>query len=327
MSFTPNNFLTSDPDIYLKDRQHAARLFNDDQFRLAPKHKFSFHVAFNINPAACKDSSLFQRHRNEINMLVKSVSLPSFAITTELVNQYNRKKAVQVQHKPGDIDIVFHDDNMGLINKLWQNYYSYYYADSNSAQSSSAYARNATKNSNFISSNYGLDNGSSTPFFNYITIYQMARHEYVSYKLINPIITSWNHNKLDYSDTKSNDFSMKLLCESVAYGSGNVDENSPEGFGVEHYDSSPSPLSSMPQESYSPSFAKDVIADNTSTILTSVIEQVNNNENNKLTSNSVSAATKMIPQNQNSQSGIQGFYFPISKPETSMVQANSTNIR
>ena len=83
MAFTPTKQLQPDSKIYLRDQQHAARLFVDDQFRLAPKLSFSFHVAFGINPGACKDATLLQRHRNEINMLVKSVELPNFTIDVE----------------------------------------------------------------------------------------------------------------------------------------------------------------------------------------------------------------------------------------------------
>ena len=71
MAFTSNKNLISDPFVTLKDYQHAADLFNVDQFRLAPKFNFLFHVAFSINKAALKNTNLVQRYGNEINMLVK----------------------------------------------------------------------------------------------------------------------------------------------------------------------------------------------------------------------------------------------------------------
>ena len=222
MSFTSNNNLHSDPKINLRDWQHAARLFSDQQFRLAPKLDFQYHVAFNINKAALKNANIVTRYGNEINMLAKSVALPKFEISIDTVNQYNRKKQIQYHHKPGDLAISFYDDNMGLINQLWQNYYSYYYADSTSAKTTGAYNRNATQSSNYITTPFGLDNSSTNPFFNYITIYQMARHEYVSVKLINPIIKSWDGNKLDWASSKTHDFSMTLSFEAVAYDVGQV---------------------------------------------------------------------------------------------------------
>jgi hypothetical protein len=170
MAFTPNQFLKPTSNVTLRDPQHAARLFTDDQFRLAPKQKFLFHVAFSINQSALLNIDLVQRHRNEINMLVKSCDLPNFAIQVETLNQYNRKKNIQYTHKYNPINMVFHDDNMGLVNQLWHNYYNYYYADPSSAKDAGAYNRNATQNFSYVNNLFGLDNFSTLPFFNYIKI-------------------------------------------------------------------------------------------------------------------------------------------------------------
>lgn len=258
MALTPNKYLQTDSKILLRDSQTASRLFVDDGFRLAPKQKFLFHVAINVNPAALKDKEISQRHKNEIGMLVKSADLPTFEIQSETLNQYNRQKAVQYRHKFNSLNITFHDDNMGLINKLWQNYYNYYYGDYAAAKDKANYTRNATKGYSSIRSAYGLDNKSTFPFFNYITIYQMARHEYVAYKLVNPIITKWSHNKVDYSiGNQTHDNTMTLAFEAVAYSNGSVSRGDPEGFSLEHYDTTPSPLSSRGDlTSSSPSFSK-----------------------------------------------------------------------
>lgn len=243
MAFTPTSLLTGTSNTIVRDWQHAARLFTDDQFRLAPKHDFLFHVAFGINTAALTDASLIQRHRNEIGMLVKSVTLPEFTVTVEKLNQYNRKKNTQTIHKHSDVEIKFHDDNMGLINKLWQNYYEWYYADSNTAKITGAYARNATKEYKYVNHAYGFDPANTNVFFTYIDIYQMARHEYVKYRLINPIVSGWNHNGLSYSEAKTHDNVMKISYEAVSYSNGHVTTGM-GGFGVEHYDQTPSPLRS-----------------------------------------------------------------------------------
>jgi hypothetical protein len=150
MAFTPTNQLTSDPSIYLRSPQHANRLFGDDQFRLAPKLDFQFHVAFSLNQSALQTIDLAQRHQTEIGMLVKNIDLPGFTMETKVVNQYNRKKVVQMKSTPSAIVIKFHDDNMGVINQLWQNYYSYYYADSRSANQVGAYNRTAYRLQNIF---------------------------------------------------------------------------------------------------------------------------------------------------------------------------------
>jgi hypothetical protein len=325
MAFTPNQFLYSPSNVTLKDYAHAARVFTDDQFRLAPKSKFLFHVAFNINQSALKNIDLVQRHRNEINVLVKACDLPQYKVTVDTLNQYNRKKNIQTTHKYESLNITFHDDNMGLINQLWQNYYSYYYADSTSALDPGAYKRNATRNSNFITQPYGLDNGSTAPFFNYITIYQMARHEYVSYTLLNPVISSFNHNKLDYAQGNTpHDFSMALSYEAVAYGSGTVTTGDPEGFGFEHYDQSPSSLQpgdGSRQES--PSFIGGASL-NPQDVINTVTGQLNTYQNTKDNQNTGSSKLLSIAQTQNT--GLQNFQFPVAQTNNSTVVATQSSV-
>jgi len=329
MAFTPNQYLRQNSSTTFRDPQHAARLFVDDQFRLAPKHKFLFHVAFNINPAALADPSLVQRHRNEINMLVKSTDLPNFSVLNETLNQYNRKKNIQTSIKYNAINITFHDDNMGLVNYLWQNYYSYYYADPLVSTNPSAYQRNATKNGNFITTPYGLDNGSTNPFFNHITIYKMARHEYVSYTLHNPIITAWNHNKLDSSSNGVHDNSVTVAYESVSYASGDVIAGDPEGFGFEHYDTGKSSLQGNPLAgSQSPSFVNTNTTNPAATINT-VSSQLNTYQNSqqKTSTTTTGIIDKANSKPSTSVSGIQGVEFPTTnQANTSSTTAKQTNL-
>jgi len=311
MAFSSNLFLYRPSNVTFKDYAHAARVFTDDQFRLAPKSKFLFHVAFNINQAALKNIDLVQRYRNEINVLVKSCDLPNYKVSIDTLNQYNRKKNVQSTHKYEPINIVFHDDNMGLINQLWQNYYSYYYADSTSSLDPSAYKRNATRNSNYITKPYGLDNGSTAPFFNYITIYQMARHEYVSYTLLNPVINSFNHNKLDYANGNApHDFQMQIAYEAVAYGNGTVTVGDPEGFGFEHYDQTPSSLQPGDGARSEGSSFTGGLSLNAQEVANTVASQLNTYQNTKENQNTgltkIVSAVKTTPQT----GGLQNFSFP-----------------
>ena len=233
----------TNPKGIMGDFRHAARLFVDDNFRLAPKQKFQFHCVFSINTNALKSQNLSDRHKNEINMLVKSAELPKFSITSETVNQYNRKKNVQTKIEYQPISIKFHDDNLGIVRTMWENYYAYYYADSVSAKFPGSYNRTAMLNSSQIRVPYGLDNNSAYPFFSKVTIYQMAKKYWNSYTLVNPIITSWSHDSLDYAGTSTSEQSMSLAYEAVYYETGRVGQNSPPGFGFEHYDTVPSPIS------------------------------------------------------------------------------------
>jgi hypothetical protein len=326
MAFTPNSFLYRPSNVTLRDQQHAARVFTDDQFRLAPKHKFLFHVAFNINPAALRDINIVQRHRNEINVMVKDTDLPNYTVTVETLNQYNRKKNVQTTHKYNAINMTFHDDNMGLVNQLWQNYYSYYYADPSSSGNPGAYKRTAMKNSNYVNNPYGLDNGSTTPFFNYITIYQMARHEFVSYTLINPIISSWNHNKVSYSQSGTHDNTISIQYEAVNYGSGLVTPGDPEGFGLEHYDQTPSSLiGSVDAAPVSPSFAGQTAPTGNASALNTLVQQTNTYLNTR-EKEDVNTSANILSKVTSSPSppplnGVQGVQFPTTKTTTTVTEA------
>jgi hypothetical protein len=261
MSFAPNEYLTSNPTENLRCRQHASKTFVTDQFRLLPKDKFLFHVAFNINWQGINpttvEAKLLHTLKNEINLLVKSIDLPTYTVSAETLNQYNRKRVVQYQHKYNDVKVSFHDDNMGLINQLWQTYYKYYYNDPTVSSKKGSYIKNAMKESSYITSPYGFM-GRVKPFFNYIMIYQMSRHEYVSYKLVNPLITHWGGNNLAYHSGESHSFEMTLAYEAVSYGTGYVNDGQMEDFLSSHYDLSPSTLtSSYPANSGSyPAFAK-----------------------------------------------------------------------
>jgi hypothetical protein len=318
MAYTPSKFLSTDANIFLRDQRHASRLFVDDQFRLAPKFDHLFSVVFNINQAALQSINLTQRHQSEINMLVKSVALPKFTITAETVNQYNRKKVVQSQHKIEDTLITFHDDNMGLINMLWQNYYSYYYADSISAKTPGAYNRTATRNSNFIKTAYGLDNGSTNPFFNYITIYHMARHEYVAYKLHNPIIKSFDHKDVKYNGPGNlHENTMLLSYEAVSYDTGEIgpfsDNQSDNITDPSHYDTTPSPLfSNGAPTNTSPSFSSQQgVQNNVIEALNNTVSSINSYQN---TTQKTTPGIPGLLQTDNTQGlgGIAGISFPTS---------------
>jgi hypothetical protein len=231
----------------LRDFQHASRLYRESDLRLAPKTKFLYHVVFNINSSALKNLGFKYRHQNEINMLVKSAELPKFTVQSETLNQYNRKKVVQNKIDYQPVTLRFHDDNYGVVGQLWYNYFNYYYGDTSAADNIGAYNRTAMKAKPFIKASYGLDNNSTVPFFTSIVIYQLAKKAWYAYKLINPIVTQWNHDTLDSSSSQPAEQSMTLAYESVAYETGRVRNGIPNGFSQEHYDQTPSPYAADPQ--------------------------------------------------------------------------------
>lgn len=246
------------PKGNLADFQHASRLYVNDAFKYAPKTKFLYHVSFNINPTASSIiPQLTQKHSNTINMLVKSVDLPKFDITTEVKHQYNRKRILQKRIDYSPCNFTFHDDNYGLTTAMWEAYYRYYFKDGNYATTdvagspnttSSAYNRANTfadADSQASRYRYGFDNDSLEPFFDSIVVYQMSRKRYTAFTLVNPIINSWQHDTMDQTDSAGiAQSTMSVQFETVWYTRGAISEgNAPKGFATELYDKTPSPLS------------------------------------------------------------------------------------
>ena len=245
------------PNGNLADKQHAARLYVDDSHRLSPKVKFLYHVSFNINrEATAVIPQLAEKHLNELNMLVKSVTLPQYNVQTDVKHQYNRKRVVQKRIDYAPVSIIFHDDAFGVTTAMWEAYYRYYYRDGNYAkvqpdgsvdQSIKEYQVPSQYNrGNMISKTmyrYGYDNDSFAPFFNSITISQLSRKRYTSMTLVNPIIAQWSHDTMDNSASEPVANTMSVEYETVHYSRGPIKNGSPKGFAEEHYDKTASPIS------------------------------------------------------------------------------------
>jgi hypothetical protein len=259
MATIPINF-TGEKGL-LSDYQHAARLFVDDNMRLVPKNKFSFHVVFEFNTKILSQFNSIDQNRVVINKLVKKIDLPKFEITTTTANQYNRKKIIQtkIDYKP--INITFHDDSEGVIRSLWENYFEYYYADYVASQDKiKNYSRDATSKFHATQTmtnsagqqisrdfKYGLDNGSSIPFLSGITVYQLSKKKWNSFTLVNPLITSWSHDSMDYAGGSNHaEHNLTVQYEAVSYNMGELSEDNPPGFSTEYYDQVPSSLSLEP---------------------------------------------------------------------------------
>ena len=71
----------------------------------------------------------------------------------------------------------------------------------------------------------------------------MHNHKFAEYTLINPIITSFNHDNHAYANGGLMQHSMTLAYETVKYATGFVNDVSPTGFGEIHYDVETSDLS------------------------------------------------------------------------------------
>jgi hypothetical protein len=211
--------------------------------------------------------------------MVKTAQLPTYSMTVETLNQYNRKRLAQTKIEYNPVQIEFHDDGGDLTRNLWYNYFKYYYKDPSQKydnvsstngqlfsmqQSPTGFSynnRDIYDNSRFVNDwgyiGEAYDDGYTTvdgspggkpPFFRDIRIYGLNQHKFSQYILINPMITDWQHDTYDYSQgggTMTN--RMTIRYETVKYYTGAIGAVRPDtnviGFAdPAYYDTIPSAL-------------------------------------------------------------------------------------
>jgi len=238
-----NRYLNQDSEGskgVLANYQHATDIFVENNYRLSPRYKFLFHAFFELDNTVPQSSSLISVGANqEISLLVKSTSLPSFNFDTITKNQYNRKQVIYKQINYDSMNLAFHDDNAGIMNALWEAYYSYFVNDGANANASSYPMGNE-----YTDLKYGMDVDTPIRFFKRISLYTLARQKWNGYTLWGPRIKSWKHGDVDYSEGNGIvENSMTIEFEAVSYSSGAVSEGVPDGFALPgKYDTVPSPL-------------------------------------------------------------------------------------
>lgn len=264
----------------LRDYTHASKVFTTNSWELKPRFKFLFHVVFTLNVgqiAALRNSKVFGASQiYNLSLAVKTIDLPKYTISTDTLNQYNRKRVVQTKINYDPVTVTFHDDGGDNIREMWYQYYSYYYKDpaqkysnisntngsigaiTNSTNNMDYNARDIYEQSRvanvndwgYIGESYtdGATSAASgkPPFFRDIQIYGFDQHKYARYVLINPLITSWAHDQYDYSQGAGiMQNSMTIAYETVKYYSGGLGKPDANVAWPDsaHYDNTPSALS------------------------------------------------------------------------------------
>ena len=253
---------------------HATKLFLADNYRLAPKQSFLFYVVINVNttafdsissalkslvaPDGISTQTLIEQYEN--GMLAKRVDLPKFTLGTKTLNSYNRKNIIQTSLAYDPINIAFHDDAADLITTFWNDYYTFYYRDSDYASSNmmpdvyrtahkqaGVYELRQKTGWGFSPRNLTLD-----PFLKSISIFSLHNKRFTEYVLINPMITAWRHGNHDsYQGDGILEHTMTCAYETVKYRTGYVNAVDVNGFGILHYDNVQSPISTSTTNIYS----------------------------------------------------------------------------
>lgn len=200
--------------------------------------------------------------QTNLSVLCKSVKLPSYKFDVKKYNQYNRQVIGINKISYDPVSLEFHDDSLNVVRNVWDAYYTYYIQDARYRKMSSIsnqglkIPKEWQQESNTYSSLYtvdypkhwGLDTVNSktadgevldrvVPFFDSIKIYHFSRPvdalgtdedtypHYAEYTLVNPIITSFEHDTLEYASSETTKNSMSIDYETVLYAQGKLDDN------------------------------------------------------------------------------------------------------
>lgn len=319
------------------DFAHASALYRRNNFRLAPKTKFLYHVVIDVNTTALATlgssvSSLL--NRREFNLLANAADLPRYTIETETLNQYNRKKVIQTKLNYNPINIDFHDDNAGLTTLLWEAYYRYYYEDGNYDDQGGrprAYYTKLydTENANTYRHGFNRKRTTDVPFFNSITIHQIHPQDvestFTSYTLVNPLISEWQHDRVDQTDGSGMmRNTMVLDYEAVLYDRGDTSPLNIQTYGdISHYDTTPSPYSNTTSNGVGDligdvGFWSEIFQDILSNTITLTDFNTQQNQNNLPFPVTNTSTFEPIPFNSTN-------YFPSSNNTSSATNAQPVN--
>lgn len=205
-------------ETILASPRQASIIFNPDGAHpIRQKHLFLVRFLRQTNVSSdWKDSMTF---------VVKQMDRPSVEATTETINQYNKKRVIHTGVKYNPVNITFYDTADGAAQNLWLEYSKYYYADY--TQEISAFADDILNN--VMNDNSGEGYGyrfradaaamgiGSQNFFDGIEVMQLWANEYVSYRLVNPKITSFTPDDFDYSSSDASTIAMNITYEAISH--------------------------------------------------------------------------------------------------------------
>lgn len=231
---TTSNPNGGNADIFkLRDYTHAAKTFlAEPGYVMAPKFGFLFFVKIVFNPPGQSQNG---EKSKTISVLCKNADLPKFNIEFEELNKYNKKEVLPKKLKYESVSLTFHDDVKNTIRDMWLAYNTYYFADASVTPEAWAFDDTYAENRPF--NRYGLDNNQTVKFIKSVDIYSMGNHKYTKYSLINPLITSFDFDRYDYSEgSKIMEVQLRLDYETVLYYQGSTEEM--PGFGKDspYYD-------------------------------------------------------------------------------------------
>lgn len=248
-----------DQSVFLRDSRHAANAYGLNKSDLSngtPRHKFEFFVKIKFNTQLNDFVRAFLKENDQdiVHTMIKTVTMPSMNIDTEVLNQYNKKRISQTRIDYNPISITFHDSVEGRTLRLWEMYYEYYFRDGLANEKINAgtdkplsffdafvgaftgtggttLTRNPSEFTNDIIKDKFVDNygynlqrvGNQKYLIEAIEIYQIHGGKFSRTDIIRPRVTGFTHDTLDYEDS-SGLVEMKLDFEYEGVVYANVNE-------------------------------------------------------------------------------------------------------
>ena len=113
-----------DQSVFLRDSRHAANAYGLNKSDLSngtPRHKFEFFVKIKFNTQLNDFVRAFLKENDQdiVHTMIKTITMPSMNIDTEVLNQYNKKRISQTRIDYNPISITFHYSVEGRTLRLW----------------------------------------------------------------------------------------------------------------------------------------------------------------------------------------------------------------
>jgi hypothetical protein len=195
-----------------------------------PRRKFTFLVEFYINPNVLAQNRVqtdLQQHIQNGRLLatLRSIDHPKTTMVTETLRSYNKKVILQTKTDYQPATMAFHDDNTSIATALWREYRSYYQGEGTLGSTSVRSGNVNNLNLSEFRSGNGLVGGAvrtemenrpslgvtlkqdtGRHFFDAIRVYDLGSDpDSVNvYTFIHPVVTSMDHDNLDYEERTGN---------------------------------------------------------------------------------------------------------------------------
>lgn len=194
------------------------------------------HLIFGLDgPSPARPKNLFYARfkqastgtsgwRKDLGFVVKSLDRPSIQPTVEELNQYNKKRQVHTGYKVQPIRMTLYDTADSLALQMWSEYSKYYFGDFRHDQKISDYYYDVTTDTfkDDAKGGYGFAPGASDDlnqqfFFDSVQVFQIYGKNFVQFDLINPKITGFDPDELNYEDSSVATINLTLAFEAIVY--------------------------------------------------------------------------------------------------------------